>query len=70
MLPKLLLASFVISFVPFPDDYYLGNTGEPLFAPLAPILLLLSTGLVCTSWWVLCVLMWPIGRFGDALFGR
>jgi GPI inositol-deacylase len=69
-LPKLLVFSFIISFVPLPENYYLGNRGEPMFAPLAPFLLLLATGIVCLSWWVLQVLMWPIRKFGPSAFGR
>ena len=70
ILPKLLVTSFFVSFVPFPVDYYLGNEGHPLFAPLAPLLLLVATGMVCVSWWTLEVLMWSIGKVGVKVFGR
>ena len=58
----LLGAALVFSFVPLPEGWYLGNAGEPVFAPLAPVLLLLSTGLVGVSWYTLRVLMWPLGK--------
>jgi glycosylphosphatidylinositol deacylase len=70
MLPKLLLAFFLISFVPLPKQYYLGGGGDPVFSPLAPILLLVATGLVCVSWWLLSVLMWPMGLIEAVLVGR
>ncbi|KAF5388432.1 hypothetical protein D9615_000673 [Tricholomella constricta] len=66
---KLLLASFVVAFIALPVDYYIGTRGGPLFAPLAPLLLLVASGLVYVSWWVLMCLMWPIGALGS-LFGR
>ena len=58
----LLGAALVFSFVPLPEGWYLGNAGEPVFAPLAPVLLLLSTGLVGMSWYALRALMWPLGK--------
>jgi hypothetical protein len=67
-LPKLLVGSFVVSYVPLPESYYLGNGGDCLFALAAPVLMLLATGLVFIIWWVLLVLMWPLGKFG-ALYG-
>jgi len=70
MLFRLLFGSLVVSFIPLPEKYYLGNRGEPFFAPIAPLLLLLASGLVCISWWVLVVLMWPLGKFGRLVFGR
>ncbi|KAK1227266.1 hypothetical protein PQX77_009753 [Marasmius sp. AFHP31] len=44
--PKLLVASFIVSLLPLPEEYYLGNAGEYLFALIAPLLLTLATGLV------------------------
>jgi hypothetical protein len=65
-----MLASFLVSFVPLPVDYYLGNEGEALFAPIAPVLLLLASGLVFVTWWVLTILMWSIGNIGTLFLGR
>ena len=61
-LPQLLVATFVISLLPLPKDYVLGNGGEVLFAPYTPLVLLIATGLVVISWWVLCVVMLPIRK--------
>jgi hypothetical protein len=69
-LPRLLVASFVLSFIPFPENYYLGTKGQPIFTPLAPLLLLAATGMVYVSWWLIEVLMWPIGKIGVRVFGR
>ncbi|KIY73861.1 PGAP1-domain-containing protein [Cylindrobasidium torrendii FP15055 ss-10] len=61
-LPCLLIGLSLLSFMPLPLEYFLGNTGEPWLAPLAPIILLISVGLVSTSALVLSVLLWPIQR--------
>ncbi|KAG1753485.1 PGAP1-like protein-domain-containing protein [Suillus lakei] len=59
-MPKLLAASFVVSLLPLSPDYYLGTRGEPFFGFLAPVLLVVATGLVCVSWWFILLLMWPL----------
>ncbi|KAH9047006.1 PGAP1-like protein-domain-containing protein [Lactarius deliciosus] len=69
-LPRLLGATFAISLLPLPRDYALGNGGEIVFAPLAPLVLLIATGLVTVSWWVLCITMWPIRKAGRVLARR
>ena len=61
-LPRLLVATFVISLLPLPKDYVLGNGGEVFFALHAPFVLLIATGLVVVSWWILRILMWPIRK--------
>ncbi|KDQ64460.1 hypothetical protein JAAARDRAFT_116582 [Jaapia argillacea MUCL 33604] len=61
-LPSLLLLSFTISFIPLPTRYYLGNKGEPLFAPIAPLVLLISSGLVCTTSFVLEAILWVVRK--------
>ena len=53
LLPRLTLVSFLIAVIPLHTSLYLGLSGEPLFAPLAPILVLLSTGLVIATSWLL-----------------
>lgn len=70
MLRPLILGSLAVACVPFPEKYYLGNGGNPLFAAIAPLLLLIASGLVCVSWCVLILLMWPIGKIGRLVFGR
>ena len=61
-LPRLLITTFVISLLPLPKDYVLGNGGEVFFALHAPFVLLIATGLVVVSWWILRILMWPIRK--------
>ena len=41
-----------------------------MFAPIAPLLLLIASGLVFVSWWVLAILMWPLGKLGILFLGR
>ncbi|KAJ7129279.1 PGAP1-like protein-domain-containing protein [Mycena epipterygia] len=69
-LRRLLLCSAVLSVVPLPEKFYLGNRGEPLFSAIAPLLLLISSGFVCVSWWVLQSLIWPLGKLGRGGFRR
>jgi hypothetical protein len=59
-LPRLLGVSFVVSLLPLPRDYVLGNSGEVFFALLTPLILLLVTGLVIVSWWAICIVIFPI----------
>ncbi|KAA1475868.1 PGAP1-domain-containing protein [Dentipellis sp. KUC8613] len=61
-LPTALAVSFGIALLPLPAEYLLGNSGEAVLAPLAPVLLLVATGLVCVSWFILLALMWPFSR--------
>ena len=60
ILSRLLGVSFVVSLLPLPRDYVLGNGGEVFFALLTPLILLLVTGLVIVSWWAICIVMFPI----------
>ena len=53
VLPRLILISFLVAVAPLPTSAYLGLSGEPLFSFLAPILVLLSTGLVVITSWLL-----------------
>lgn len=62
-LPKLLAASFVIALLPLGPEYYLGTRGEPFLGLLAPVLLVVATGLVYVSWWFILLLMWPLRFF-------
>ncbi|KAJ7126419.1 PGAP1-like protein-domain-containing protein [Mycena crocata] len=63
-LRRMLLGSIFLSALPLPENYYLGNRGEPLFALIAPLLLLISSGFVCVSWWILRAFSWPLGKLG------
>ena len=64
------MVSLLLSFVPLPEIYYLGNVGNPFFAVIAPILLLITSGLVLLSWWILVIVMWITGKLGNAIFTR
>ena len=63
-------ASLVLSVIPFHETHYLGNNGNLLLAPIAPLVLLVASGLVCISWWILAGLLLLIGRASSFLFGR
>ncbi|KAG6845440.1 hypothetical protein H0H87_009348 [Tephrocybe sp. NHM501043] len=52
-LKRLLLASFVVALLPLPVKLYLGTGGDVHFAVIAPLLLLIASGLVCVVWGVL-----------------
>ncbi|KAJ3740976.1 PGAP1-like protein-domain-containing protein [Lentinula detonsa] len=67
---KLLLASYLLSLLPLPDYLFIGMKGEWLYAPIAPLLLLIASGLVCVSWMVLVVTMWPIGKISYIFSAR
>ncbi|KAI0701177.1 PGAP1-like protein-domain-containing protein [Cytidiella melzeri] len=56
----LLVASCCISILPLPVHVWLGNRGEPLLVPLAPLMLLIATGLVSVSWWLVLLLQLPL----------
>ena len=56
LLPRLILISFLTAVLPLPTSTYLGTHGEPLLSFLAPILVLLSTGLVIITFWLLTLL--------------
>ncbi|TFK43831.1 GPI-inositol-deacylase [Crucibulum laeve] len=70
MIHQLLPLSLVVAFLPLPEIYFLGNTGEPLLAPIGPLILLIASGLVCVSWWILSALLLAIGKVSKAAFGR
>ena len=65
-----LPASLLFSVIPLSETLYLGNNGNVLFSPIAPLILLIASGLVCVSWWILDVLLLMIGRASSFLFGR
>lgn len=65
MLRLLLLPSFLFSFIPLPESFYLGNKGEAAFSPIAPLVLILASGLVCVSWWILLFLVFFVSKSGS-----
>jgi len=56
ILPIYLFASFL----PWPTELYLGLGVAGPFAPLAPLILLIASGLVIATWWVLKGLEWTL----------
>ncbi|EJD01013.1 PGAP1-domain-containing protein [Fomitiporia mediterranea MF3/22] len=62
LLPQTMLLFTLISFVPLPSAYWLGNVGEPMFAPLAALILFVSCGLVVLSWIGLTSILLPYGK--------
>jgi glycosylphosphatidylinositol deacylase len=66
-LVRLLGVSLGVALLPLPAAVGLGTRGEPLFAPLAPAVLVLAYGLVCASWALLAVLLWLVRRADAAV---
>lgn len=63
-LPALLVAAFLIGLIPAPADFLLGNRGEPVLAIIAPLLLTIAAGLVCSSVALLKIVLWPFKLIG------
>ena len=57
------------SFLPLDSSFLLGNSGEPILAPLAPLVLFIASGCVAVSWYLLRGTMWVVFRV-VSLFGR
>ncbi|KAH6914791.1 GPI inositol-deacylase [Coprinopsis sp. MPI-PUGE-AT-0042] len=57
LLPRLMGVTLLLSFVPFSKTRYLGTGGEPWFSAIAPLILVISTGLVILMWWILSGLL-------------
>lgn len=66
-LPVTLVTAFVISLIPLPSDMWIGNQGELVFSAVASMSLLVVTGLVTVSWWVLLGLMLPLKMLSKRL---
>jgi hypothetical protein len=69
-LAPLLALLFIASLAPLPAEYLLGNQGEPYLAFISPLIVVIAAGLVCASWFVLILIMYPLGRVAGFLFGR
>ncbi|KAI5993604.1 PGAP1-like protein-domain-containing protein [Pisolithus albus] len=66
VMPQLMAVAALMALLPLSHKWYLGLSGE-LGLPasfLAVFLVGLATGLVCLSWWVLRLLIWPLGFVG------
>lgn len=70
LLRYFLPASLIISALPFPEWAYTGNQGLLFLAPIAPIILLIASGLVCVVWWILFALLAVIGKLSTFIYGR
>ncbi|KAL5488183.1 BST1 [Sanghuangporus weigelae] len=62
LLPRAMVLFTVVSIIPLPSAFWLGNVGEPMFVLLASLLLLISCGLVILSWIVLLIFLLPYGK--------
>ncbi|KAH8094931.1 PGAP1-like protein-domain-containing protein [Cristinia sonorae] len=62
-LRDLIPRSLLLSLLPLPHGFWLGNAGQPIFAILAPLLLVVVTALVSLSWCILDGLLWLLGLF-------
>ncbi|KAF9478413.1 GPI-inositol-deacylase [Pholiota conissans] len=61
--------SLIISILPFREWVYVGNKGRIFLAPIAPIVLLTASGLVCVVWWLLSALLFVIGQISTFIYG-
>lgn len=72
----MLPMSFFGSFLPWPIEFYLGLGSSGVLAPLAPLILLVASGLVIASWGVLRICLYllrPLAaffaiRYADSLY--
>ena len=67
LLPRLTLISSLMTVLPLPTSAYLGLSGEPLLFFLAPILVLLSAGLVIITFWLLSLLTYLAASAASAI---
>ena len=61
LLRRYLGLSVLLSAIPLPRSYYLGNSGALSFSLIAPFVLTISSGLVVAVWWVLQLLLLMVG---------
>jgi len=71
-MPTLMAVAGVVALLPLGPNHYLGIGDElgMLRAVLAAVLVGVATGMVCLSWWLLAVLMWPLGLLGRGSIQR
>jgi len=50
LLPNVMLILFLVSLLPLPPQFLLGNVGSLLFASLAPACVVLATGIAWILW--------------------
>ena len=66
----LLPCSLVLAFIPLPPSLYVGNRGTPSLVAIAPLILLVASGLVCVLWWILSILLMITGKASSFFSGR
>ncbi|KAH0840233.1 PGAP1-like protein-domain-containing protein [Lanmaoa asiatica] len=71
-MPALMVVTGMIALLPWGPNYYLGIGDDlgVLRAVLAVLLVGVAVGMVCVSWWVLVVLMWPLRWLGRGFIQR
>ncbi|KJA29745.1 hypothetical protein HYPSUDRAFT_60597 [Hypholoma sublateritium FD-334 SS-4] len=70
MLRYLLPASVIFSVIPILEWAFTGNRGVVFFAPIAPLILLTASGLVCVVWWMLSLLLKITGKLNSLVSTR
>lgn len=66
----LLPASLIVSVLPIREWAYTGNRGTVFFAPIAPLILLIGSGLVYVVWWILLLTSTIVGKINAFAFKR
>ena len=61
-IPRRSLDFVLISLVPLPKELWLGNSGEPYLMFVAPLVLIMSTGVVFLSWFIIRLWLTAYGR--------
>ncbi|KAF8591481.1 PGAP1-domain-containing protein [Ramaria rubella] len=59
----------ILSCLPLDSKYLLGNSGDPLLSPLAPLVLFITSGCVVISWTLLQGILWALLKVA-LIFGR
>lgn len=70
MLRYLLPASVISSVIPILEWAFTGNRGVVFFSPIAPLILLTASGLVCVVWWILFLLLKITGKLNNLVSTR
>ena len=70
MLRYLIPASVIFSVIPILEWAFTGNRGIAFFIPIAPLILLTASGLVCVVWWILLLLLKITGKLNNFVSSR
>jgi len=60
----------IFSVIPILEWAFTGNRGVIFFVPIAPLVLLTTSGLVCVVWWILLLLLKITGKLNNLVFRR